>query len=187
MAQSLSRQCLARREVKKRRMSNMNKAACKIQATWRGFQGYTDYIFALVDILVLQRSMRKWLARSKVEGMRRTRAAIKIQAQWRRQTALIGMLYDLVHIIIVQVSTDTLFSRCKHAVKVAICSTVFPAGFLSIECCQKVSDQEENRAPQAQRIFTQDATAAEIRFSGNKNTNRMARFLGLFAFYHYAI
>lgn len=100
--QSLVRRFLSRREAGCLRLAKRNAAACKIQATWRGFQGYTDYIFALVDILVIQRSMRKYLANKKVESMRRERAAIKIQAQWRRQTALIGMLYDLVHIIIVQ-------------------------------------------------------------------------------------
>jgi IQ calmodulin-binding motif len=105
MAQSIARQYLARQESHKRRLVEMNAAACKIQSTWRGFQGYTDYIFALVDILVLQRSMRKWLAKKQVQNIRRTLAAVKIQAQWRRQTALIGMLYDLVHIIMVQVSS----------------------------------------------------------------------------------
>ncbi|CAB9513772.1 IQ calmodulin-binding motif [Seminavis robusta] len=100
--QSVARRYLARKVTDEMRSVKMNSAACKIQATWRGFQGYTDYIFALVDILVLQRTMRKWLAKRRVESLRRTRAAIKIQAQWRRQTALIGMLYDLVHIIIVQ-------------------------------------------------------------------------------------
>jgi IQ calmodulin-binding motif len=104
MIQSVTRQYFARKETQKRCLVKKNTAACKIQSTWRGFQGYTDYIFALVDILVLQRSMRKWLAKKEVQNIRRTLAAVKIQAQWRRQTALIGMLYDLVHIIIVQVS-----------------------------------------------------------------------------------
>lgn len=104
VAQSVVRRFLAQKEAEKRRLVKMNSAARKIQATWRGFQGYTDYIFALVDILVLQRSTRKWLAKRKVDFMRREHAAIQIQAQWRRQTALIGMLYDLVHIIIAQAS-----------------------------------------------------------------------------------
>jgi hypothetical protein len=103
ITQGVVRQFLARKVLQQKQLDRMSRAACKIQATWRGFQGYTDYIFALVDILVLQRSMRKWLAKKKVEAMRRHRAAIKIQSQWRRQTALIGMLYDLVHIIIAQV------------------------------------------------------------------------------------
>lgn len=102
MVQCMLRRFLAQKEAETKRLVNMNAAARKIQATWRGFQGYTDYIFALVDILVLQRSMRKWLAKKRVNSMLQERAAVKIQAQWRRQTALIGMLYDLVHIIIVQ-------------------------------------------------------------------------------------
>ena len=102
VTQSAARQFLARKEMQKRRSVEMDKAASRIQATWRGFQGYTDYIFALVDILVLQRSMRKFLAVKRVNSTRRNKAAIKIQAQWRRQKALIGMLYDLVHIIIAQ-------------------------------------------------------------------------------------
>ena len=102
LTQSVARQFLANKEMQKRRSAEIDKAARRIQATWRGFQGYTDYIFALVDILVLQRSMRKCLAVKKVNSIRRNQAAVKIQAQWRRQKALIGMLYDLVHIIIAQ-------------------------------------------------------------------------------------
>lgn len=104
IVQSAARRFLATKEVERRHLALMNSSVCKIQAAWRGFQGYTDYIFALVDILVLQRSMRKRMAKRKVNEMRKERAAIKIQSQWRRQQALIGMLYDLVHIIIAQVS-----------------------------------------------------------------------------------
>jgi len=100
--QGVVRQLAARKEMQARRFACENLAASKIQATWRGFQGYTDYIFALVDILVIQRSMRKWIAQKKVTSVRENQAATKIQTQWRRQRAIIGMLYDLVHIIIVQ-------------------------------------------------------------------------------------
>jgi hypothetical protein len=106
IVQGIARQFLARKAVQNKWTEKNNSAACKIQATWRGFQGYTDYIFALVDILVIQRSMRKWLAKKQVGSMRKDRAATKIQTQWRRQTALIGMLYDLVHIIIAQVRSS---------------------------------------------------------------------------------
>mmetsp|Transcript_107304 Transcript_107304/g.160500 ORF Transcript_107304/g.160500 Transcript_107304/m.160500 type:complete len:2227 (-) Transcript_107304:72-6752(-) len=52
-----------------------NVAAQRIQATWRGFQCYTDYIFSIVDILVVQRTMRQWLARRKVTSLREAKAA----------------------------------------------------------------------------------------------------------------
>ena len=81
-----------------------NLAACRIQAAWRGFQSYTDYIFALVDILVVQRTVRQFLAKRKVLAKRKDAAALKIQSQWRRRRAQMSMLYTLVHIIIAQVS-----------------------------------------------------------------------------------
>jgi hypothetical protein len=81
-----------------------NLAACRIQATWRGFHCYTDYIFALVDILVVQRTVRQWLAIKVTKEIRRNKAATKIQTQWRRRKAQVTMLFSLVHIIIAQVS-----------------------------------------------------------------------------------
>ena len=125
IVQGVVRQFLARKQLEKKQLEKMSNAACKIQATWRGFQGYTDYIFALVDILVIQRSMRKWLAKKKVDSMRKHLAATKIQAQWRRQTALIGMLYDLVHIIIAQVSAFfacilCIFCRIRFLIKLNV-------------------------------------------------------------------
>ena len=80
-----------------------NKAAATIQAAWRCFQCYTDYIFTLVDVLTVQRTARKWLARRRTMILRRRLAALKIQTQWRRKHAQLQLLYDLVHIIMVQV------------------------------------------------------------------------------------
>jgi IQ calmodulin-binding motif len=77
-------------------------AARKIQTTWRGFRCYTDYIFALVDILVVQRTVRVFLAKRKASSLRREKAAVRIQCCWRRHKAESTLLYSLVHIIIAQ-------------------------------------------------------------------------------------
>jgi hypothetical protein len=77
-------------------------SARKIQATWRGFQAYTDYIFLIVDVLVVQRKIRQWLAIKKVNNVRREKAALDIQRTWRMRKAQVNLLYSLVHIIMVQ-------------------------------------------------------------------------------------
>lgn len=79
-----------------------NKAATKIQASWRGFQAYTDFIFVIVDILVVQRSARQWLAVRKTKKLRRERSATVLQSAWRRKRAQENLLYSMVHIIVVQ-------------------------------------------------------------------------------------
>ncbi|KAL3945286.1 MAG: hypothetical protein SGBAC_000634 [Bacillariaceae sp.] len=64
-------------------------AAQQIQRVWRGFQAYTDYVFALVDIIVVQRKVRQWLAVRKCNTLREEKssklenAATKIQKTWR--------------------------------------------------------------------------------------------------------
>jgi hypothetical protein len=64
-------------------------AAQKIQTAWRAFHAYTDYVFALVDILVVQRTARQWLAVRNVNALRqkklekKTKAAVAIQKTWR--------------------------------------------------------------------------------------------------------
>jgi len=64
-------------------------AAQQIQRVWRGFQAYTDYVFALVDIIVVQRKVRQWLAVRKANALREEKssklenAATKIQKTWR--------------------------------------------------------------------------------------------------------
>lgn len=77
-------------------------AATKIQASWRGFSAYSDFIFVVVDILVVQRTVRQWLATRKVNELRRERAAVFLQSAWRRRQAQVALLYSLVHIIMVQ-------------------------------------------------------------------------------------
>ena len=77
-------------------------AARTIQTTWRGFRCYTDYIFALVDILVVQRTVRVFLAKRKARNIRQEKAATRLQCCWRRHKAEATLLYSLVHIIIAQ-------------------------------------------------------------------------------------
>ncbi len=110
--QMLTRSWLAKARVEKQR------AAINIQKTWRGFWCYTDYVFTLADIIVVQRTVRSHLAYKKVNAMRKARqeeteiaAAVSIQKYWRGYTAQMNMLFSLVHIIIVQVSIDILLLR----------------------------------------------------------------------------
>ena len=60
-------------------------SATKIQAAWRGYQAYTDFVFAIVDILIVQRTARQWLAVQRANQLRQERAAlVKIQSLARR-------------------------------------------------------------------------------------------------------
>lgn len=79
-----------------------NTAATKIQAHWRGFQAYTDFIFVIVDILVVQRKTRQWLAVRNADKLRREKAATFLQSAWRRNRAEVNLLYSLVNIILIQ-------------------------------------------------------------------------------------
>ena len=88
------------------RARKRSEAATRIQAMWRGFQGYTDYIFSLVDLLVVQRTSRRWLANRKVKAMRQRIAATKIQVQFRRYKSQRQLLHDLARIILVQVRNE---------------------------------------------------------------------------------
>jgi hypothetical protein len=83
IVQSVVRRWLAKRHTAFMLAEKRHVAATKIQAIWRGFQGYTDYIFFLVDILVVQRAVRSWRARKEVQERRMNRAALRIQAKWR--------------------------------------------------------------------------------------------------------
>ncbi|VEU44142.1 unnamed protein product [Pseudo-nitzschia multistriata] len=94
--QSLWKKHIAKNQIKK------NMAATKIQASWRGFQSYSDFVFAIVDILVVQRTARQWLASRKTNKLREERAATVLQSAWRRKKAQFNLLYSLVSVIIVQ-------------------------------------------------------------------------------------
>lgn len=107
------------------------KAARDIQKTWRGFWGYTDFVFTLADIIIVQKTVRGIQTRKRVAIMANTRndqnaynAAVMIQKKWRGFSAQMDMLFNLVHIIIVQVSYHdmhssiqfTLYLLCKKFV-----------------------------------------------------------------------
>eukprot|EP00977_Amphora_coffeiformis_P028054 scaffold34685_cov183-Amphora_coffeaeformis.AAC.34 len=102
IAQSVVRAFLARRELHRRKDLLVNHAATKIQTSWRSFKGYTDYIFTVVDVVLVQKTCRCWLAKRRAVNLKKAAAATKIQMHWRRFHAQMKMLYDLVHIIMVQ-------------------------------------------------------------------------------------
>ena len=99
---------------------NMNKAAIKIQAIWRGFQGYTDFIFCLVDLLLLQRNVRKWLAtreatkrRHEKLSVQRHVSAVKIQKEWRCYNGYTNYIVLLADVISVQCAIRCWFARVR--------------------------------------------------------------------------
>ncbi len=92
-----------------RKNCKIHKAAVTIQKTWRGFKDYVDYIFTIADIVLVQKTVRSWLANRRVEKLKVQRgveiinnAAITIQKSWKTYQAQMNMLFSLVHIIIVQ-------------------------------------------------------------------------------------
>jgi hypothetical protein len=101
--QSALRRWKAQREYKTIMNFRRTEAARCIQAAWRGFQCYTDYIFSLVDVVNVQRTARRWLAIRKVEQMRRDRAATLIQSQIRKYSAQYKLLLSLMNTILIQV------------------------------------------------------------------------------------
>lgn len=104
--QSAFRRWRAQREYKAIMDFRRTEAAKRIQAAWRGFQSYSDYIFSLVDIIVVQRTARRWLAMRKVKQMRRDKAATQIQSQFRKYSAQYKLLLSLMNTILIQVSTE---------------------------------------------------------------------------------
>ena len=92
-----------------RHKHNKYKAAKKIQKTWRGFKVYMEYIFTVADIVLVQKTVRVWLAKRYLEQLKIRRgqerlenAAVTIQKVWRGYQAHMNMLFTLVHIIIAQ-------------------------------------------------------------------------------------
>ena len=61
-----------RAHVGRMRYLEMQKdvAAVKIQRVWRGFHCYMEFIFFIADILIVQRTMRAWLAIKHVRSLR---------------------------------------------------------------------------------------------------------------------
>ena len=86
-------------------------ASIVIQSAWRGFQFYIDYIFTMTDIMIVQRTVRQWIAKKTVATIREARylamenaVATDIQKIWTGCCAHMAMLFNLVHIIVAQVS-----------------------------------------------------------------------------------
>ena len=79
--------CAKSRSLSKSRSEDYH-AATAIQTTWRGYFLYTNYLFALCDIVQSQSVVRMYLGRKKFLQMQRfetdTAAAIKVQAYARR-------------------------------------------------------------------------------------------------------
>jgi hypothetical protein len=136
MIQAAWRGRKAQNELKK------NLAARKIQTAWRGFQSYTDYIFSLVDILVVQRTARVWLAKRAANKIRKGNAATKIQCCWRRHKAESTLLYSLVHIIIVQSVARRFLSRFSVQKRRA-----------QIQSVQNAEQQKQNAAIAIQKTW----------------------------------
>ncbi|KAG7372329.1 IQ calmodulin-binding motif-containing protein [Nitzschia inconspicua] len=76
------------------------RAAVTIQSHWRGFVTYADYMFAVADIVVVQKMVRGLLARRRFKRKRadaRLNAAVTIQKNWRRfvdETEFVVMKYE---------------------------------------------------------------------------------------------
>lgn len=102
IAQSIVRRWKACKIASCMRDEQRELSATTIQSAWRGFQAYSDFIFAIADVLVAQRTVRGWLSRRKSQRRRLEEQATKIQSQWRRYRSQMTTLYKLVHLIIVQ-------------------------------------------------------------------------------------
>lgn len=83
VAQCTVRRFFAIRFVTAIRTNRAQNSATKIQAVWRGFQRYSDYIFVLVDCMLIQRAVRAYLAKKETQHRRTLRASTKIQSVWR--------------------------------------------------------------------------------------------------------
>ncbi|GAX10356.1 hypothetical protein FisN_3Lh566 [Fistulifera solaris] len=109
--QSAFRSWKAQREYRTIMNFRRTEAARCIQAAWRGFQCYTDYIFSLVDVVNVQRTARRWLAIRKVEQMRRDKAAMVIQSQIRKYSAQYKLLLSLMNAILIQSTTRMFLAK----------------------------------------------------------------------------
>lgn len=158
--QSVVRRWRTRRDYSRARDLRRNSAAVKIQATWRGFQGYTDFIFSLVDVIVVQRTVRQWLAKREAGLRLRERSAVKLQSNYRRYKAQMRLLVSLMHIIQVQVSTARFFHACCVNICLMCCDK-----YVSV-CCATILGK--NGCSQEKRCC-------------RKNSNCLERILAVFS------
>ena len=91
--QSAARGLIQRTRYIKMRKDLHNRSAASIQALWRGFQGFTDYQFALADYITVQSCARRWIAMRRFKNLlevyddRRECSACLIQTRWRLASA----------------------------------------------------------------------------------------------------
>mmetsp|Transcript_17979 Transcript_17979/g.25351 ORF Transcript_17979/g.25351 Transcript_17979/m.25351 type:complete len:1988 (+) Transcript_17979:258-6221(+) len=109
IVQNLVRRWAARRELEVLRWEKQYFSAIKIQSNWRRYVAHTDYIFTIADVLVVQRTFRKWLAEKELtnrklmfESQKCYNAATLIQSAFRRYSARMNLLFQMVNIIVVQ-------------------------------------------------------------------------------------
>jgi len=84
IVQSIVRRYFAVCEVQRRREAKHRRAVTAIQSAWRRFQCYTDYIFVISDIIVVQNVARRWLA---TRAANRKAHIIKVQSVARQYIA----------------------------------------------------------------------------------------------------
>jgi hypothetical protein len=84
-------------------------AATKIQSAWRSYICYTDYIFTLADIVLIQRLARKYIGRM--------HAATTIQKTWRKYVCYTDYIFTLVDIVTIQRSMRGHIGRKIYAAK----------------------------------------------------------------------
>jgi len=105
----LAKRLFRRRQTKQRRayMRQINTAAQIIQANWRCFNTQYHYDITVIDIIIAQSVIRRFLVLSRVRKKlwirKRVRwAAITIQTRWRSYSCFIMVIKSLVDILIVQ-------------------------------------------------------------------------------------
>lgn len=105
-------------ERKEEEARRKERAATKIQQTWRGFICYADYMFTVSDIVVVQSQVRCWLAareRARMEHAREVEAATDIQRHWRGSLGRDEAIMRLIEIIICQVQYfDSHVAGCEN-------------------------------------------------------------------------
>lgn len=89
MCQSISRRYIAVTSFQQLKHVKSTNAAIKIQATWRGFTTLDQYMQTILDVVVVQSLIRRWMATECLQGLREEKrlaedsAATIIASAWR--------------------------------------------------------------------------------------------------------